>query len=173
MVTDLTDELITNLVNARHLERLDLRLLQRGVSSAQDDQVRDAYRRHQEETQEHLRLVEERLEAYGRGSELGSGRSCVGAIEIRYVDDLPHTPTQLALSAYAFENLEIALYHLLARLAGRVEDDRRVKVASEILEEEEQTAELLASLFDRALTVTLRQQLPGAGSSRSIPSPGN
>lgn len=157
MVEDLTDELITNLLNARDLERLDLRLLQRGIASARDDKVREAYRCHQEETQEHLRLVQERLEAYARGPELGNPRTCVGALEIRYVEEQPHTPTQLALSAYAFENLEIALYHLLARVARQCEDEQTVAVVTRILEEEEQTAELLASLFDRALAMTLRQ----------------
>ncbi len=156
MPHDLTDELVTYLQHARDLERLDLRLLRRGVASAQDDQVREVYRSHGEETQEHLQLIEERLEAHSGRAEHDQDRGFVGALEIRYAEDTPSTPTQLALSAYAFESLEIAVYHLLRRVAERCQEEETASVVGRILEEEEQTAELLASTFDRALAVTLK-----------------
>lgn len=155
MSPDLTDELITYLRHARDLERLDLRLLDRGVASAQDDQVREVYRSHRVQTQAHLELIEKRLQELARGAELDSASGMVGALEIRYAEETPPTPTQLALSAYAFESLEIAVYHLLERVAERCQDEETGAVVARILEEEEQTAELLASTFDRALAVTL------------------
>lgn len=152
---DLTDELVTYLQHARDLERLDLRLLRRGASSAQDDQVREVYRSHGAQTEEHLQLIEKRLEAHSGDGEHDPDRGFVGALEIRYGEATAPTPTQLALSAYAFESLEIAVYHLLVRVAERCQEEETASVIGKILEEEEQAAERLASTFDRALAVTL------------------
>jgi ferritin-like metal-binding protein YciE len=160
MTDHLTDELVANLLNARNLEQLDLRLLARGVTVARDERVREAYRCHRKETQEHLRLIEERLAARGAVPEGEPGTACVGALELRYAEQTLHTSTQLALSAYGFENLEIAVYHLIRREARHCGDEETAAVVTEILEEEEQMAELLASNFDRALAAAL----PGGGS---------
>ena len=166
MTAHLRDELVANLRNARNLERLDLRLLACGVTVARDETVREAYRRHQDETQEHLRLIEARLAAYGTGAEAEPASACVGALEVSYADQAPHTSTQLALSAYGFENLEIAAYHLIGQEARHCGDEETAAIVARILEEEEEMAELLAANFDRALAAALSGVSSTAAPSR-------
>lgn len=151
----LTAELIAYLAHARALEELDLRLLGAGVRSARDRRVREVYRMHRVETEQHLGLIETRLRAHAGCVAPHSGPASVGALEISFTEDALPTPTQLAISAYAFENLEIAVYHLLGRVAERCGEDETGLVVRRILEEEEQAAELMASTFDRALAATL------------------
>jgi hypothetical protein len=67
--------------------------------------------------------------------------------------------------AYAFENLEIASYGIIRRLADRAGDTETVAVVDRILEEEEAAAELVRGSFDRVVEVTLGEPttspLPG------------
>ncbi len=157
MSEHLLEELTTYLAQARDLEQLDLDLLAYGCETAKDTQVREIYRSHRAQTASHLRMIEDRLQARGH-DEAGPaiGKGVVGALEIKLAAELPRTPTRLAVSAYAFESLEIAVYHLVDHLADRCDDHRTVEVVQQILEEEEQTAELLAGTFDRALAASLR-----------------
>ncbi len=155
MSDPLIAELVSYLAHARALEELDLRLLGAGVRTARDDDVRNVYRSHEAETHEHLAAIESRLRAHaGNGSE-GGARASVGALQISFDPGALHTPTQLAISTYAFESLEIAVYHLLGRVAERCGADETAGVVGQILEEEERAAELMASTFDRALAATL------------------
>ena len=48
----------------------------------------------------------------------------------------PDAPVRLAMTAFAFEHLEIATYRMLARLAQRAGDAETVAVAERILEQE-------------------------------------
>jgi ferritin-like metal-binding protein YciE len=155
MSDPLTAELTTYLVHARALEQLDLRLLDRGVKSARDEQVREVYRSHRAETEVHLELIEDRLRVHAGQRDPDDGRASVGALEIGFGDEAAHTSTQLAISAYAFENLEIAVYHLLGRIADKCGETETGTVIARILEEEEQAAELMAGTFDRALSAAL------------------
>jgi Domain of unknown function (DUF892) len=67
--------------------------------------------------------------------------------------------------AYAFENLEIANYGILRRLAERAGDTETVAVVDRILEQEEAAAELVRGTFDRVVELALgeapRSPLPG------------
>jgi hypothetical protein len=67
----------------------------------------------------------------------------------------PDTPMRLATTAFAFENAEIATYHLIEDLARRAGDQETAAVAERILQEEEAAAELVAGTFDRTLDLVL------------------
>ena len=155
MSEHLHEELIAYLSQARALECQDLRLLSRGLTIARDEKVKEIYRSHRLETEAHLELIEERLEAHSQTLPSVQNHASVGALEIGFAEDALYTPTQLILSVYAFENLEIAVYQLLGHVADQAGDARSVAVVGQILEEEEQAAELLASTFDRALAASL------------------
>src|SRR5207249_11342188 len=71
------------------------------------------------------------------------------------VGAMPDTPMRLAVTAFAFENLEVATYRVLQRLARRAGDADTLAMAERILEQEEAAAELVAGTFDRALEITL------------------
>ncbi len=155
MSDHIRDELIVYLTQASALERLDLRLLGRGVTEARDDTVREIYVTHRHETEAHLELIDRQLAAHAAGHACDEDDQALGALRIAFSEREPHTPTQLAISAYAVESLEIALYHLLTHIADRAGAAETAAVAHAILEEEEQAAELLAGSFDRALAASL------------------
>ncbi len=155
MIRDSTDELVTYLAQARDLEAMDCRLLDAGMRFAKDDQVRAFYRAHRRETEGHLKAIEGCLGDHDAEVVESNGHGVVGALELRLSAEASHTPTQLAISAFAFENLEIAVYHLLGRLAERSDDASTAQIVRGILAEEERAAEILAGTLDRALTASL------------------
>lgn len=151
MSEHLTPELFGYVSDACSLERLSLRLLQDGLRRARDPKVAEIYRRHAIQTEEHLKLIRSRL-----GPEHVSDREepnsvSVGALRIEFVEQSADTPTHLAIGVYAFENVEIAVYHLLVGIADDSGDTRTAGLLRHILEQEEETAELLASTLDRVL----------------------
>ncbi len=150
-----TDELVRYLAQARDLEVLGCRLLDAGMRVAKDDRLRDFYRSHRLETQAHLQSIEACLASHDAKVDGTNGHGVVGALELRLAAEASHTPTQLVISAFAFENLEIAVYHLLGHLAERCDDTSTAHIVQDILDEEERAAEMLAGTLDRALNASL------------------
>ncbi|MBV9193325.1 MAG: DUF892 family protein [Solirubrobacterales bacterium] len=150
-------KLIKYLTEAHALEKQALLLLARGASIAGDEEIARIYRAHRLQTAEHERYVAERLEAHGQTpSKLRDVAWQAGALAVGVVAQAsPDTPLRLATTAFAFENLEIATYRVIARLAERAGDAETVSVARRILEQEEAAAELVAGTFERALEITL------------------
>lgn len=167
MTEDLEQQLIKYLSEAHAMEKQALTLLQKGADIVGDEEVARIYRAHRLQTQEHERYVAERLEAHGESpSKLEDVALQAGALAIGlFAQAAPDTPMRLATTAFAFENLEIAVYRLLERLAGKAGDAETVSVVQRILEQEEAAAELVAGTFDRTLELTLgepaRSPLPG------------
>ncbi len=158
MSESLEGTLVAYLAEAQAIERRALELLSKCIDNAGDESIAAIYRAHRLETEQHLRDIAARLGAHGEdGSPTGGHAVTVRAPEIELeMSPAPDTPANLAMTAYAFENLEIAAYHLLCGVAQRAGDQDTAAVAARILEQEEATAELLASTFDRILDVSLR-----------------
>jgi len=154
---DPTAQLVKLLKDAHALEEQATDLLDKGATIAGDDEIAAIYRAHHMQTTEHTRLVAGRLQAHGESpSKSKDVAGKVGALAVGALTGaVPDTPTRLAAAAFAFENLEVATYRLMARLAERAGDTETVSVAERILEQEEAAAELVAGTFDRALEVTL------------------
>ncbi len=149
---DLAGALIEYLTDAHALEQIGLRVLQEGCRLDPDEITADIYRAHHQQTRGHLRLLDERLGAH-RVSPPDPTEAAVriAALHIEFRADGPCTPAELAISAYTLENLEIGVYHALRGLARRLHDHETEVIAQQILEQEEDAAELLASRIDRAL----------------------
>lgn len=157
MSESLEGTLLVYLAEAQAIERRALELLSRCIDNAGDESIAAIYRAHRLETEQHLRDIAARLGAHGDdGSPTRDRVLTVRGPEIELeASPAPDTPAQLAMTAYAFENLEIAAYHLLRGVAQRAGDQDTAVMAERILEQEEATAELLASKFDRVLEVSL------------------
>ncbi len=155
MAAHLDQELVTYLEQARDLEQLDCQLLDAGVRGARDERVREIYRAHHRETKDHLRLIEQCLHDRSGLVPKASEDGVVGVLAFRMAAEASHTPTRLAISAFAFEGLEIAIYHLLSRLAERCSDGAVAGLVQGILAEEERAAEFLAGTLDRAILASL------------------
>jgi ferritin-like metal-binding protein YciE len=160
-------ELTRSLKRAHALETQALALLDKGATMAGDEEVGAIYRAHLLQTKEHERFVADRLRARGeRPSKALDAAMHTGALGLGALTKaVPDTPVQLAMTAFAFEHLEIAAYRMVAALARRAGDGETAAVAERILEQEEAAAELVAGTFDRALERTL-------GDERSATVPG-
>ena len=155
---DYEQELTRYLAEAHAMEQQSLQTLQAAVKVAGDPQLEALYRGHIKETEEHLRLLEERLEAHGGSRSLVkdlAGRLTAVGLGAGVVaqDD---TPAKLVAVAFGFENFEIASYELLRRVAERAGDEDTVKTVDTILVNERQAAEKLAASYDLALERALK-----------------
>ena len=65
----------------------------------------------------------------------------------------PDTPAKLAGFSYAVENLEIAAYELLRRVAERAGDQETVALAEGILAEERSAAQQVADQWSVSMSV--------------------
>ncbi len=160
MSGDLKGQLVKQLTDAHALEEQAIQLLDKGASLIGDEEVARILRAHGLQTEEHARYVGERLEAYGESpSKLKDTAAKAGALGIGVTAGAaPDTPARLATVAFAFENLEIATYELLRRLAERAGDRETLQVAARILEQEEAAAELVRGSLDRILELTLGEE---------------
>ena len=150
-------ELVKFLQDAHGMEQQSLQTLQAAVAVAGDPQLESLYQGHIMETQTHLELLKERLEAHGASRSLTKdlgGRLTAGVHGLGIVAG-PDTPAKLLAVAYSFEHFEIAMYELLKRVADRVGDSDTVEMAEKILVNERQAAEKLAASYDLALERSL------------------
>jgi ferritin-like metal-binding protein YciE len=151
---DLDGALIEYLSDAHALEQMGLRVLEECCRLDPDEMTADIYRAHHQQTLGHLRLIDERLSAHHASPPASSEAGVrVAALRVEFTPDASCTPAELAISAYTLENLEIGVYHALRGIARRVHDHETEVIAQQILEQEEDAAELLASRIDRALLV--------------------
>jgi ferritin-like metal-binding protein YciE len=153
----LNEELLKYLRDAHGMEKHSLMTLEAAIKVAGDPQLESLYHGHLKETEEHLRLIENRLDAHdgsrsavkdfaGRLAAMGLGAGVIGSTD---------TPAKLVAVAYGFENFEIASYELLRRLAERAGDGGTVEIVDTILVNERQAVEKLAASFDLALERSL------------------
>jgi ferritin-like metal-binding protein YciE len=126
-----------------------------------DEELGRIFRAHLLQTEEHVRYIAERLQAHGASpSKLKDATMQASALGIGLAAKaLPDTPIRLATVAYAFENLEIATYTVLRKVATRAGDTDTVTVIDRILEQEEAAAELVRGSFDRVLELALGEDL--------------
>jgi ferritin-like metal-binding protein YciE len=153
---DLERQLVKYLADAHAIESQAIHLLKRASDIGGDPELDRAYTEHLEETREHPRLVEERLEAHGGSpSALKDAAMRLGALNwAGFFQAQPDTPGKLAAFAFAFEHLEIGGYELLKRVAERAGDQTTIEVVERILQQERAAALRIAGLFDRALEAT-------------------
>jgi ferritin-like metal-binding protein YciE len=73
----------------------------------------------------------------------------------------PDTQAKLAAVSYGYENLEVAAYELLRRLAERAGDEETVEAAEANLEEERSMARRVREHFDEAMEVAMAGDVAG------------
>jgi len=150
--TDQLDEvLLAYLRDVHALERQALELLEAGAERVDDEQLEAVFREHLAETRVHLQRIEGLLEERGaRPSLVKDAALRAGGLNLSaFFGAQPDSTTKLAGFAYAFENLEVAAYELLQRVAARAGDEAVASAAGSILAEERRAAELVAATWDR------------------------
>lgn len=155
------EEVVKYLRDVHALEGQAAQLLEAGPKIAEVEALATVFREHLEETREHQRLVDERLEQLGSGpSRFQAGALRLGALNLGgFFKAQPDTPAKLAGFAYAFEALEAGGYELLARVARRAGDEETAALAERILADERRAAERVAGTWDAAVDASLAQQV--------------
>jgi ferritin-like metal-binding protein YciE len=153
----LTEQLTKYLTDAHSIEEQALVQLRVAPRMAGDPQLAEAYRLHLAETEDHERLIRERLEAHDAApSKVKDLVMQAGGVGFAlFARAQPDTPGKLAAHAYSYEHLELASYELLARVAERAGDAETAAVARDIREQERAMGERLETSFDRAAQAAL------------------
>jgi ferritin-like metal-binding protein YciE len=157
---DIAKDVVKYLRDAHALEAQAIQLLETGPKIAGFDALAEVFREHLEETREHQRLVDERLEALGsRPSRFQATALRAGGLNMgTFFKAQPDTPAKLAGFAYAFEALETAGYELLSRTARRAGDEETAALAERILADERRAGEKVAATWDAAADAALQEQ---------------
>jgi ferritin-like metal-binding protein YciE len=162
----LHEQLHKYLTDSHAIEAQALAQMCSAPGMAGDDRLAEAYRAHEAETEEHKRLIEERLEAHGESpnklKDIAGQVTGKGFVLFAKVN--PDTPGKLAAHAHAYEAMEEAAYELLSRIAERAGDQETVTAAQRILVQEVLMKERIAAGFDTAVDASLREL--GAGDLR-------
>ncbi len=143
---DLEGQLNSYLSDVHALEGQSKELLEKSTKMDVPAPLADALARHLGETEGHLERIERRLDDRGAApSAIKDAMLRLGALNWGvFFAAQPDTPAKLAGFAYAVENLEVAAYELLRRVAERAGDRETVALAESILAEERSAAAQVA-----------------------------
>src|SRR3954471_14447921 len=158
----LHEQLHKYLTDVHSIEVQALTQMRSAPDMAGDPTLADAFRAHETETEEHKRLVEERLEAHGASpNKLKDVAGLVtGKGFVLFAKANPDTPGKLAAHAHSYEAMEEAAYEQLTRIAERAGDQETAEVARRICQQERSMKERLASCFDKTVEASLREVKP-------------
>jgi ferritin-like metal-binding protein YciE len=163
MTTDTVHEqLVKYLTDVHSIEQQALVQMKAAPAMAGDERIAAAFSDHLTETEDHERLVSERLEAYGAqpskvkdlaGTLTGAGFGAFAKAQ-------PDTPGKLVAHAFSYEHMEEAAYDLLGRVARLTDDSTTAGTAGVIERQERAMGDRLAECFDLAVDAALRELDP-------------
>src|SRR5882757_2329139 len=155
----LHEQLHKYLTDVHSIEVQALAQMRSAPDMAGDPKLAEIFRAHEAETEEHKRLIEERLDAHG--SSPNKLKDAAGALTgkgfVLFAKANPDTPGKLAAHAHSYEAMEEAAYEQLSRIAQRAGDQETVTVARRILEQEIAMKQRIAAHFDEAVEASLRE----------------
>ena len=158
MARDIHEQLTQYLADAHSIEEQALAQLRNAPDLAGDEEIANAFRQHQRETEEHERLVRELLEA--RDARPSVVKDVVmrlgGRGFLLFARLQPDTPGKLAAHALSYEGLELGSYELLRKTAERAGETEVAETAARIAGDEQRMMERLEGLFDRSVEASLR-----------------
>jgi ferritin-like metal-binding protein YciE len=140
-------------------EQNALSTLRAGAGSVDDVELARVFREHLAETEEHERLVKQRLEAVDAGPSTlkDVAQKGIATVTGAVANAAPDTAGKMAIQAYAFEHLEIASYRMLRQVAERAGDHEKFRVADQILAQERAAAEKLSDQLEQVADHDLAQ----------------
>ena len=152
---DLDEQLNSYLSDVHALEGQSRQLLEKGKELDVPAPLAEGFAHHLEETEGHLEKIERRLDDRGAApSAVKDAMLKLGALNWgAFFASQPDTPAKLAGFSYAVENLEVAAYELLKRVAERAGDEETVALAESILTEEEAAARQVADQWSISMSV--------------------
>jgi ferritin-like metal-binding protein YciE len=170
-MTTIEEQLVSYLTDAHALEQHVDAVLASALKMDLVPEVREPVEHHKEETQRHLALLEERLQAHGASaSKVKDAGMSIGALGLGLFQRMRSDSVgKLARDAFVAEHLEIAAYEMLERVADRAGDTETGDVARRNKADEQAMAAKIASLWDLAVDLSLKEE--GVAGAPPIPPP--
>lgn len=152
-------QIVKYLTDVHSTEENAISQLRSGADAVKDPRLAKVLREHLAETEQHERLVRERLEQLDASPSTlkDVAQKGVAALTGAVAGAAPDTTGKIAIQAYSFEHLEIASYRMLWTVADRAGDQATAQIAERILHEEQAAAEKLDGLIEEAALVGLPQ----------------
>src|SRR5215203_1156029 len=152
---DLGAQVDTYLADVHALEGQSKELLEKSKEMEVPEALRAVLSHHLAETEGHLGKIERRLDDRGATpSAIKDAMLRLGALNWGvFFAAQPDTPAKLAGFTYAVENLEVAAYELLLRVARRAGDQETVDLAESILNEEKNAAKAIADQWPVSMSI--------------------
>src|SRR5215211_7273633 len=152
----LQQKLVDYIEDAQALEQNVSRMLESMISTTEDPEIEEMLRHHKEETERQEQRLRERLDALGAGTSTRKEAQTIAAALKEAADQVRGDQAgKNARDGYTTENMEIAAYQLLERLAKKAGDTETAEVARQNRTEEEAMAQKLDANWDRFLDLTL------------------
>jgi ferritin-like metal-binding protein YciE len=145
-----------------YAERAILKALPKMARGAQSDSLKEAFKKHKEQTEGQVERLQQVFELIGKRAR---GKTCPaidGIVEEgeEILEEFKGTPALdagLLAAAQAVEHYEISRYGTLKRWAEVLGMDDAAKLLNETLEEESQTDEMLTQLADSEINAKAKQ----------------
>src|SRR3954447_13637452 len=156
----LEEQLHKYLTDIHSIEVQALAQMKRAPDIAGSRELAEMYKQHERETEEHKRLIEERLEAHGESPNKlkDVAGNVTGWGMVLFAKFNPDTPGKLVAHGHSYEAMEEAAYEFLYRVAERAGDQETAEVARRILEQEKAMKGRLFDHFDNAVAASLRDK---------------
>lgn len=153
----LTKRLVKHIDEAFAMEQHVLRVLDSMLKTTGDPQIQREIEQHKMTTRRHAERLLQRLKMHGSSpSRVKQAGGVVGA-RVKAGVDLARRdkPGRNARDGFVSEQMEVASYELLERVAGRAGDDETAAVARENRAEDEAMAARIASNWDKFVDLSL------------------
>jgi ferritin-like metal-binding protein YciE len=149
---DSVEELLLDfLMEVHSLEEQGSKQLEGAIDLTEGNDLEQLFKDHLEQTRDHEEQIRKRIEAREtKPSAIKDLTMQAGAgVGLRYLDEEPaDTPVKLAMHMFCLENLEVATYEILKRIAEAAGDDDTAQAAEKILGEEREMVDKLCDSFD-------------------------
>jgi ferritin-like metal-binding protein YciE len=158
--SNLNQQLTKYLTDAHSIEQQALAQMRLAPRIAGNPAIAAVFSDHLSETQDHERLIAERLEA--RDAKPSKVKDAAGTVTglgfAAFAFAQPDTPGKLVVHAFSYEHMEEAAYDLLGKLADRAGDTTTVQIAGRVGAQERAMGERLAGCFHTAVEAALSRR---------------
>jgi ferritin-like metal-binding protein YciE len=159
--TTVQGKLVDYVQDAHAMEINSLQMLKSMLLHTSDAEMKSLIEGHVAETEVHRDRLATRLQDLGESPSAAkkAGVLLTAAMKGMLDQVRPDKPGKDARDAYVTEQVEIAAYELLRRLADRAGDSQTAEIASENLREEQAMAQAIASNWDNVIDLTLEESV--------------
>lgn len=161
----MTKQLLRRIDEGVAMEQNVLRMLDSMIQTTRDPEILRALEQHKQTTRKHVERLKERLKMHGSSpSRTRQATGIVGA-RVKGVVDVARRDKagRNARNGFVGEQLEVASYQLLERIARRAGDQETAEVARQNRAEDEEMAKRLADNWDKFAELSLQAGRSGDG----------